>query len=162
MWRALVRVLVGVPVRIRMSVTHRLGGLVSASKGGGNSPARALSCVRRWVIEAIAPPVGYTIRGHLHFGAPAITVGAAQAVSSVSPVLVCRSSEWLQRAQYMMRLYFFFSVITRPFPRGTEMLRCLVRESATLQTVRDPHKAALVIVKHAPPLQETSNASLYP
>ncbi|KKL05598.1 hypothetical protein LCGC14_2604410, partial [marine sediment metagenome] len=96
----LVRVLVGVPEPVFVSVTHRLGGLVSPSNGGGNSPARALSIIRRWVIEAIAPPVGYTIRGHLHFGAPAITVGAAQAVSSVGPGLVCRSSGWLQRAQY--------------------------------------------------------------
>ncbi|KKM86478.1 hypothetical protein LCGC14_1278540 [marine sediment metagenome] len=42
---ALVRVRVRMPVAIRMGVSHRLGGLSSASKGGGNSPERPFSRV---------------------------------------------------------------------------------------------------------------------
>jgi len=45
--RALVGVLVGVPEPVFVSVTHRLGGLVSPSNDGGNSPTRALSIIRR-------------------------------------------------------------------------------------------------------------------
>ena len=42
---ALVRVRVRMPVAILVSVSHRRGGLSSASNGGGNSPVRAFSIV---------------------------------------------------------------------------------------------------------------------
>ncbi len=63
---ALVRVRVRVPEPVFVSVAHRLGGLTSASHGGGNSPERPFSIVSLWVREAMAPPAGYTMHGHLH------------------------------------------------------------------------------------------------